>query len=118
MEDRVYLTAREDAAELNVSRATLYAYVSRGMVHSEPSENGRSRLYRAEDVRALRARKTPQQGQENVARQSLSFGEPVLDSAITLIADGRVYYRGRNAVELARSARFEQVANLLWQRHD
>jgi citrate synthase len=42
----------------------------------------------------------------------------VLDSAITLIADGRVYYRGRDAVELARSARFEQVANLLWPRHD
>ena len=118
MEDRVYLTAREAAAELNVSRATLYAYVSRGMVRSEPSENGRSRLYRAEDVRALRARKTPQQGQENVARQSLNFGEPVLDSAITLIADGRVYYRGRDAVELARSARFEQVASLLWQRDD
>lgn len=116
MNSQIYLTAREAAAELNVSRATLYAYVSRGMVHSEPSENGRSRLYRAEDVRALRSRKTAQQGEDTVARQSLSFGAPVLDSAITLIADGRVYYRGRDAVELARSARFEQVATLLWQQ--
>lgn len=118
MNDRIHLTAREAAAELNVSRATLYAYVSRGLIHSEPSETGRSRLYRAEDVRSLRARKTPKKGDENVARQSLSFGEPVLDSAITLISEGRVYYRGRDAIELARTARFEQVANLLWQRNE
>ena len=118
MNAQIYLTAREAATELNVSRATLYAYVSRGLIRSEPSENGRNRLYRAEDVRALRSRKTPRQGQDMVARQSLNFGEPVLDSAITLIADGRVYYRGRDAIELARSARFEQVATLLWQQDD
>ncbi len=53
-----YLNAREAAAELNVSRATLYAYVSRGLVRSEPVEGSRSRLYRADDVRAMRARKT------------------------------------------------------------
>ena len=116
MASRLYLTAREAAAELNVSRATLYAYVSRGLVSSEPSENGRSRLYRAEDIRKMRARKTPYQARDSIARHSLSFGAPVLDSAITLIADGDVYYRGRDAIELARNARFEQVAALLWQQ--
>ena len=118
MREKIYLTAREAAAELNVARATLYAYVSRGLVRSEASENARSRLYRADDVRALRARKTPGEGRDNVARAALSFGAPVLDSAITLIADGRLYYRGRDACELARSARFEQVATLLWQQAD
>lgn len=111
---KIYLTAREAATELNVSRPTLYAYVSRGMIRSEPSENGRNRLYRAEDVRALRSRKTPSQGEETVARQSLNFGTPVMDSAITLIAENRLYYRGRDAVELAKSNRFEQVATMLW----
>ncbi len=116
--EKIYLTAREAAAELNVSRATLYAYVSRGMLRSEPSENARGRLYRADDVRGLRERKTPSGGREQIARSALSFGAPVLDSAITLIADGRFYYRGRDAIELARFARFEQVATLLWQQAD
>ena len=40
-------------------------------------------------------------------------GAPIMDSAITLIADGRLYYRGRDAVELAKSHRFEQVATML-----
>ena len=33
----LYLSAREAAAELAVSPATLYAYVSRGLIRSEPS---------------------------------------------------------------------------------
>ena len=38
----------------------------------------------------------------------------MLESAITLIQDGRLYYRGRDAVELARAATVEEVAALLW----
>lgn len=67
-------------------------------------------------MRALRARKTPRKAQDNIARESLSFGAPVMDSAVTLIADGKFYYRGRDVGELARSARFEQVATLLWKQ--
>ena len=36
------------------------------------------------------------------AHGALSWGLPVLDSALTLIADGRCYYRGHDAVALAR----------------
>jgi citrate synthase len=39
---------------------------------------------------------------------------PVLESALTLIQDGRLYYRGRDAVELARTSTVEEVATLLW----
>ena len=67
-------------------------------------------------MRALRARKTPRKAHDNIARESLSFGAPVMDSAVTLIADGKFYYRGRDVGELARSARFEQVATLLWKQ--
>ena len=108
-----YLTAREAAAELNVSRATLYAYVSRGLVRSEPVEGSRSRLYRADDVRAIRSRKTADSGPETINGASLTHGMPVLDSAITLIADGALYYRGRDVRELARSSSLESVAGLL-----
>ncbi|MGC2084827.1 MAG: helix-turn-helix domain-containing protein, partial [Bradyrhizobium sp.] len=55
----LYLSAREAAAELAISPATLYAYVSRGLIHSEPSVDSRSRRYRAEDVRALKERRAP-----------------------------------------------------------
>jgi citrate synthase len=38
----------------------------------------------------------------------------VLESALTLIDRGRLFYRGRDAVELSRTATFEEVASLLW----
>jgi citrate synthase len=39
---------------------------------------------------------------------------PVLDSAISLIADERLYYRGVDATELASTRTIEEVASLLW----
>src|SRR4051812_49601975 len=55
----LYLSAREAAAELAISPATLYAYVSRGLVRSEPTPDSRKNRYRAEDVRALKERRVP-----------------------------------------------------------
>src|SRR5436189_201279 len=55
----LYLSAREASAELAISQATLYAYVSRGLIRSEPSADSRSHRYRAEDVRTLKERRTP-----------------------------------------------------------
>src|SRR2546428_806527 len=52
------------------------------------------------------------------ARKSLSWGIPVLESGITLIDDGRFYYRGRDAVALAKISRFEDVVRLLWAQND
>jgi citrate synthase len=50
-----------------------------------------------------------------VATEALGMqGLPVLTSSLTLIDDGRLYYRGRDALELAASARFEDVAGWLW----
>jgi citrate synthase len=39
---------------------------------------------------------------------------PVLESAITLIDGGRLYYRGYDALALAQEHSFEEVAALLW----
>jgi citrate synthase len=113
-EDR-YLTAREAAGELGISTATLYAYVSRGFIRSEATgSKRRDRRYRAEDVSRLRERKEQRRDPARVARGALDWGTPVMESAITLIADGRVYYRGRDAVDLSGSCSLEQVAELIW----
>jgi citrate synthase len=113
-EDR-YLTAREAAGELGISTATLYAYVSRGLIRSEATGGKRrDRRYRAEDVSRLRERKEQRRDPARVARSALDWGTPVMESAITLIADGRLYYRGRDAVGLSGSCSLEQVAELIW----
>jgi len=118
MADPVYLTAQEAAAELNVSPATLYAYVSRGMIRSESVGQRRRKRYHAEDVRALMHRRAHRQDNRQAVATSLDFGAPVLDSAITLIGDGGFYYRGRNAVQLASTAGLEQIATLIWDCAD
>jgi len=114
-DDRPFLTAREAAAELNVSRATLYAYVSRGLIRSEPVQGSRGRRYRADDVRSLRRRKTPHPPGE---AGNVLGGARVLDSRLTLIADGALYYRGRDAAALADAATLESTAGLLWRCGD
>jgi citrate synthase len=108
-----YLTAREAAEELGVSLATLYAYVSRGRVRSEAA-GGRSRRYRAEDVRRLKARKERRRDPDAVVEGALSWGTPVMESAITLVTDDGLYYRGRDTVALSAGSTVEEVAALIW----
>ena len=110
-----YLTAGEAAAELGVSLPTLYSYVSRGMVRSEAAEGGRrSRRYRAEDVLALKERKERRRDPEGVAEGALRWGAPVLESGITLVDGGRLFYRGRDVERLAAGCSIEEVAALIW----
>ena len=103
-------------ALLGVSRATLYAYVSRGQIRSEPLAGaGRRRRYSREDIERLVARTRERRNPEKAAEQALRWGMPVLESAITLIADQRLYYRGRDASLLAASSSIADVAALLWR---
>jgi citrate synthase len=119
---RADLSAEAAAAELGVSLATLYAYVSRGMVRSESVPGSRRKRYLAEDIRALRQGRGPDAqhvgGAAVAPGAPLAWGLPVMDSAITLIADGALFYRGVSAIELARSASLEEVASLLWDAQD
>jgi excisionase family DNA binding protein len=48
-----YLTVDEAAALLGVKRATLYAYVSRGILKSYKQGMKRARLYRRAEIEAL-----------------------------------------------------------------
>lgn len=110
-----YLTARQAAEELEISLATLYAYVSRGLIRSEATGGDtRARRYRMEDVQKLKERKEQQRNPGKVAESALHWGAPVMESALTLIANGRLFYRGYDAVQLATTHTVEQVAALLW----
>ncbi|WP_118179604.1 citrate synthase family protein [Paraburkholderia phosphatilytica] len=109
------LTADEAAEALGISVATLYAYVSRGVLKSTPDPHSRKRLYDAGEVRRLARRKEDGKRAGKVAQKVLDWGVPVLESSITLIADGHLHYRGHDAIELARRATLEETAALLWQ---
>src|SRR5512140_72993 len=90
-----YFTAAQAAATLRVTRATLYAYASRGQLRSEPVPGRpRDRRYHREDVERLQERKAARRDPDVAAARGLRWGGPVLDSGITLIADGRLSSRG------------------------
>lgn len=111
------ISAREAARRLGVKPATLYAYVSRGLLQSAPVRGSRERRYRADDVERLR--RQHRNGQPRAAPpQPFDAHSPVLDSAICLVEDGRFYYRGVDAVGLAEHAGLEEVARLLWDVAD
>jgi citrate synthase len=115
MREERYLSAGRAAEELGVSLATLYAYVSRGMVRSEAVQGKRrNRRYRAEDVRRLKERKERRRDPDGVVEGALHWGTPVLESGITLIDGGGLYYRGRDVVDLAGEKSIEEVAALIW----
>src|SRR5262245_52781159 len=110
-----YLTAKEAAALLSVKEATLYAYVSRGLIPSQAvSDTPRQHLYLAEDVQQLAERKAQRRDPAKAARDALHWGTPMLDSALTLITEQTLYYRGYDAVRLAQERTLEEVAALLW----
>ncbi len=101
---------------MEISLPTLYAYVSRGLIRSEAGTGkSRARRYWRADVDALLARKALRQNPAQAAETALHWGTPVLASAVTLIEDGRFFYRGHEAIELAQTAAFESVASLLWR---
>jgi citrate synthase len=108
----LYLSAREASAELAISPATLYAYVSRGLIRSEPSQDSRSHRYRAEDVRGLKERRAP--SPEPRGMRSFDADLPVMDSAIATITEDGPIYRGVNCIDLAQKDTLEHAATLLW----
>ncbi|HEY1941100.1 MAG TPA: citrate synthase [Roseiarcus sp.] len=110
-----WLTADEAMMRLRLKPQTLYAYVSRGLIEAKADdEDSRRSLYRAADVGRLAQRKSRGRKSAAIAEEAIAWGEPVLASAITTIARGKLWYRGEDAEALAGSARLEDVARLLW----
>ena len=111
-----YLTAAQAASALGVTRATLYAYASRGQLRSE-SVPGRTRerRYHREDIERLTERKAARRDPSRAAAQGLHLGAPVLESRITLIHGGTFYYRGQDALAMAKTESVEALAGFLWE---
>jgi citrate synthase len=111
-----WLTAKEALARLGTKPQTLYANVSRGRITARPDPaDTRRSLYSGEDVERLAGRQSGRRKAEVVASEAMHWGEPVLPTAISAIERGRLFYRGRDACELAETASLEDIAALLWQ---
>lgn len=89
-----------------MSRATLYAYVSRRGIRSVAIDGSRERVYWKADVLGARRSK-------GRPRKSAVIGDQP-ESALSLIGPAGLYYRGADAVALSESASLEDVAALLW----
>ncbi|MDR7275983.1 citrate synthase family protein [Catenuloplanes atrovinosus] len=99
------LSTDEVARRLGVKRATVYAYVSRGLLTGLRNGKGKETLFKEDDVRAFEATRQ---------RTSDNGGSPVVHTGITFISDGKLYYRGHDVDLLARADSFENIVDLLW----
>lgn len=110
-----WMTTAEALRTLNVRAQTLYANVSRGKIRAKPdTADPRRSLYHRGDVLRMAERSNGRRKVETVAARTIEWGDPVLPSAVSTVVDGRLWYRGRDAVELAASKSFEEVAGILW----
>ncbi|MCA9556587.1 MAG: citrate synthase, partial [Myxococcales bacterium] len=115
MSTKKLLTTKEACQLLGVKPATLYTYVSRGLIRGVEGEDRRQRRYLAEDVSRVRARAEARRGHQAVAVGALRFGDPVLDTELCEAGPERLTYRGRDVVALVEAGSpFEAVAELLW----
>ncbi len=110
-----WLSADEAVALLGTKLQTLYAYASRRLVRVRPHpEDPRRSLYRRDDIERLARRGSGRARRQEIAAEAMSWGSPVLPSAISTVRDGRLLYRGQDATALSETATLEEVAALLW----
>jgi len=102
------LTAQQTADRLGVKLATVYAYVSRGVLRRAPGSELHASVFRADEVEQLARRGRPRR-----ASRPFLF-EVEIETRLTEVRDGIVRYRGHDASALARTHTFEQVATLMW----
>lgn len=98
-------------ARLGVRAQTLYAYVSRGLlrVQTDPDDARRS-LYARADVEALAARHRRPRARAEVAARAIRWGDPVLETAISDVREGALWFGTRSAIDCAEGMSLEEVA--------
>jgi citrate synthase len=106
---RSLIGTREAAEILGVKPASLYAYVSRGLLARHRLPGDRGSWFEPAAVDRLAARSRGAAGAAARTRRELR-----IESAVTTIEPDGHHYRGRPALALARAAHFERVAELLW----
>jgi citrate synthase len=101
-----WISAAEAAQRLSVKQASLYSYVSRGVLTRRRAAGSRASLFSASEVEGLARRGRP--------RRAPGAAELVIETQVTEITGDHLRYRGRDAIGLAREHTFEEVAGLLW----
>jgi citrate synthase len=101
-----WIGAAEAAKRLGIKQASLYAYVSRGVLSRRREADSRASLFDADQVEELARKGRP--------RRRAGPAELVIESALTEITPSSQRYRGHDATRLAVTRSFEDVAMLLW----
>jgi citrate synthase len=110
-----WINAEDALLLLGTKPQTLYANVSRGRIRAKPDPaDSRRSLYQVDDVKRLAERHAGRRQAAAVAADAIRWGDPVMPTAISAITDQRLFYRGRDAVDLARELTLEDVAAILW----
>lgn len=104
---RRWLTTAQAAARLGVKPDTLYAYVSRGLLHPQRAPGGRASRFDPGEIERLAAR-----GRRAAPAPPAGL---VIETGLTAIAGGMLFYRGLPVTDLARDWSFEEVAEWLWR---
>jgi citrate synthase len=104
-----WIGAAEAAERLGIKPASLYAYVSRGVLTRRREPDGRASMFDAVEIEELAHRGRPRRLAGGAAPAEL-----VIESALTEITPSTQRYRGYGATDLALRCSFEDVATLLW----
>jgi citrate synthase len=100
-----WIGAADAAQRLGIKPASLYSYVSRGVLTPRRSSDGRASLFDAAEIAGLAQRGRPRRA---------GGAELVIESELTEISEDHLRFRGHDAIALATSRSFEDVAGLLW----
>jgi citrate synthase len=121
MAETDWISAAEAARRLGIKQATLYSYVSRGVLTRRRASGGgvassgsgggrggpgRGSLFDPGEVEELARRGRP--------RRPPGLAGLVIESGVTEIADDRLWFRGLDVLDLAWDWDFEDVCELLW----
>jgi citrate synthase len=121
-----WISAAEAASRLGIKQATLYSYVSRGVLTRRRASaggsgggsgggsaggagggaGGKGSWFDPGEVEELARRGRP--------RRPPGLAGLVIESGVTEIAGNRLWFRGLDALDLAREQDFEDVCELLW----
>jgi citrate synthase len=101
-----WIGAAEAARRLGIKQASLYSYVSRGVLTRRKSADGRASEFLVDEIDRLARRGRP--------RRVPGVSEIVIETQLTEITGDRLRYRGLDATALATQRSFEDVAVLLW----
>lgn len=100
------LTTKEVAELLGVKRQTVYAYVSRGILHRQMALDGRTSLFDRAEVEQLRLGRHPERDGELRA---------IVATRLTRVSDEGIWIRGKDLIaEVSDGAGFTDIADLLW----